>query len=94
MWWRRSAAVQREKEDGTVGEMAGAVQRSSARCCSKMEERGVGGVRCGSAHVEEGEIGRVQARVARSRTAGMWAGSRVGPSHSERGNGDRWGTGR
>jgi hypothetical protein len=53
MWRRRSAAVQRGKEDGTVREMAGAVQRSSARCCSKMEERGVG-VRCRSAHVEEG----------------------------------------
>jgi hypothetical protein len=30
MWWRCSAAVQRRKEDGVVGEMAGAVQRSSA----------------------------------------------------------------
>jgi hypothetical protein len=51
---RRSAAVQRGKVDGVVGEMASAVQRSSARCCSKMEERGVG-VRSRSAHVEEGE---------------------------------------
>jgi hypothetical protein len=29
MRWRRSAAVQQRKEDGAVGEIAGAVQRSS-----------------------------------------------------------------
>jgi hypothetical protein len=29
MQWRRSAAVQRRKEDGVVGEMADVVQRSS-----------------------------------------------------------------
>jgi hypothetical protein len=29
MWWRRSVVVQQRKEYGVVGEMAGAVQRSS-----------------------------------------------------------------
>jgi hypothetical protein len=40
---RRSAAVQRGKVDGVVGEMAGAVQRSSGSMLPQKWEKGGGG---------------------------------------------------